>query len=47
MQGENVPSGAVIEYVICADESKSGVAERAHHPKTVLKAEGFLQVRSA
>jgi len=43
-QGESVPAGSVIEYVVTADESKSSVAERAHHPKTVLKAEGFLQV---
>jgi DNA polymerase alpha subunit A len=45
-QGQTVAPGAVIEYVICEDTSKSSVAERAHHPKTVLKAEGLLQIDS-
>ena len=43
-QGVAVAPGDVIEYVVCVDQSKSSVAERAHHPKTVLKAEGMLQV---
>ena len=46
-QGEHVGPGAVIEYVVCIDQSKSAVADRAYHPKTVLKAEGMLQVRTA
>jgi len=46
-QGLNVAPGAVIEYVICVDASKSSVAERAYHPKTVLKAEGMLQIDTA
>ena len=46
-QGEHVGPGAVIEYVICVDQSKSSVSDRAYHPKTVLKAEGMLQVDTA
>jgi hypothetical protein len=46
-QGEHVGPGAVIEYVVCIDQSKSSVADRAYHPKTVLKAEGMLQVGTA
>lgn len=46
-QGASVAPGAVIEYVVCADASKPGVADRAYHPKTVLKAEGLLQVDTA
>ena len=46
-QGEHVGPGAVIEYVVCIDQSKSAVADRSYHPKTVLKAEGMLQVRTA
>ena len=46
-QGGNVAPGAVIEYVICVDSSKSSVADRAYHPKTVLKAEGMLQIDTA
>lgn len=46
-QGMSVAPGAVIEYVICVDQSKSSVAERAYHPKTVLKAEGMLQIDTA
>ena len=43
-QGLVVAPGDVIEYVVCVDQSKSSVAERAYHPKTVLKAEGMLQI---
>ena len=43
-QGQSVPSGAVIEYVVCIDQGKSSVADRAYHPKQVLKAEGMLQI---
>tara|TARA_B110001452_G_scaffold84451_1_gene69051 strand:+ start:98 stop:2755 length:2658 start_codon:yes stop_codon:yes gene_type:complete len=43
-QGEQVGPGAVIEYVVCVDQSKPSVSERSYHPKTVLKAEGMLQV---
>jgi DNA polymerase alpha subunit A len=46
-QGQTVAPGAVIEYVICVDPGKSSVAERAYHPKTVLKAEGLLQIDTA
>ena len=46
-QGQSVAPGAVIEYVVCVDQSKSSVAERAYHPKTVLKAEGMLQIDTA
>ena len=46
-QGEQVGPGCVIEYVICVDQDKPGVADRAHHPKTVLKAEGMLQIDTA
>jgi DNA polymerase alpha subunit A len=46
-QGQTVAPGAVIEYVICVDPSKSSVADRAYHPKTVLKAEGLLQIDTA
>ena len=46
-QGEHVGPGAVIEYVVCVDQGKDSVSERAYHPKTVLKAEGMLQVRTA
>jgi len=46
-QGEHVGPGAVIEYVICVDQSKSSVSDRAYHPKTVLRAEGMLQVDTA
>jgi len=46
-QGHNIAPGAVIEYVICIDASKASVAERAYHPKTVLKAEGMLQIDTA
>ena len=46
-QGQTVAPGAVIEYVICVDSSKTSVADRAYHPKTVLKAEGMLQVDTA
>jgi DNA polymerase alpha subunit A len=45
-QGASVAPGAVIEYVICVDPNKSSVADRAYHPKTVLKAEGLLQIDS-
>jgi len=43
-QGQSVAPGAVIEYVICVDQGKSSIAERAYHPKTVLQAEGMLQI---
>ena len=43
-QGQSVAPGAVIEYVVCVDQGKSSIAERAYHPKTVLQAEGMLQV---
>ncbi|KAL1526185.1 hypothetical protein AB1Y20_014913 [Prymnesium parvum] len=43
-QGQSVAPGAVIEYVVCIDQGKSSVADRAYHPKTVLKAEGMLQI---
>lgn len=43
-QGQSVAPGAVIEYVICIDQGKSSIADRAHHPKTVLQAEGMLQI---
>ena len=46
-QGEHVGPGAVIEYVVCVDQGKDSVSERAYHPKTVLKAEGMLQVDTA
>ena len=46
-QGQSVAPGAVIEYVICVDPSKSSIAERAYHPQTVLKAEGLLQIDTA
>jgi DNA polymerase alpha subunit A len=46
-QGASVAPGAVIEYVICLDAAKGSVAERAYHPKTVLKAEGMLQIDTA
>eukprot|EP00966_Prymnesium_polylepis_P180597 4182963-Prymnesium_polylepis.1 len=43
-QGQTVAPGAVIEYVICVDEANKAIAERAYHPKTVLRAEGMLQI---
>ena len=43
-QGQTVAPGAVIEYVVCVDQGKTSVAERSYHPKTVLKAEGMLQI---
>ena len=46
-QGMTVAPGDVIEYVVCIDQSKSSVAERSYHPKTVLKAEGMLQIDTA
>jgi len=46
-QGMSVAPGDVIEYVVCVDQSKAQVAERAYHPKTVLKAEGMLQIDTA
>jgi DNA polymerase alpha subunit A len=43
-QGTPIGAGTVVEYVICVDTGKAGVADRAYHPKTVLKAEGLLQI---
>jgi len=46
-QGVSVAPGQVIEYVVCVDAGKASVAERSYHPRTVLKAEGMLQVDTA
>lgn len=46
-RGEQVGANAVIEYVVCVDDEKPLVAERSHHPKTVLEAEGCLEIDTA